>query len=79
MGTQTLSGTNISYSGATTINGGVLSVGTLAPNGNNSGIGKGTDLTALAERIGENADVLAFLSTQLGMTQPKAREYEKSV
>jgi prolyl oligopeptidase len=41
-----------------------------------SGHGMGT---ALAERIAENADVLALLFTQLGMTQPKARDFERSV
>ena len=41
-----------------------------------SGHGLGT---ALAERIAENADVLAFLFTQLGMTQPKVREFERSL
>jgi len=35
--------------------------------------------TALAERIAENADVLAFLFNQLGMTLPKARDFERSV
>ena len=35
--------------------------------------------TALAERIAENADVLAFLFNQLGMTQPPARDFERSV
>ncbi len=35
--------------------------------------------TALAERIAENADVLAFLFNQLGMTQPPARDIERSV
>ena len=35
--------------------------------------------TALAERIAENADVLAFLFNQLGMTQPSARDFERSV
>jgi hypothetical protein len=34
--------------------------------------------TALAERIKENADVLAFLFNQLGMTQPSARDFERS-
>jgi prolyl oligopeptidase len=41
-----------------------------------SGHGMGT---ALAERIAEDTDVFAFLFTQLGMTQPKAREFESSV
>lgn len=31
--------------------------------------------TALAERIAENADVLTFLFTQMGMTQSKARDF----
>ena len=35
--------------------------------------------TALAERIAENADVLAFLFTQLGMTQPSARDSDSPV
>ena len=35
--------------------------------------------TALAERIAENADVLAFLFNQLGMAQPPARDSERSV
>ncbi|MBN8456880.1 MAG: autotransporter-associated beta strand repeat-containing protein [Verrucomicrobia bacterium] len=42
-GTLALTGTN-SYSGTTTVNGGVLSVSVLAGNGNNSGLGTGTDL-----------------------------------
>ena len=35
--------------------------------------------TALAERVAENADVIAFLFTQLGMTQPKARDSDSPV
>jgi len=35
--------------------------------------------TALAERIADHADVLAFLFNQLAMTQPKARDFERSV
>jgi prolyl oligopeptidase len=35
--------------------------------------------TALAERIADHADVLAFLFKQLGMTQTKARDFERSV
>jgi prolyl oligopeptidase len=35
--------------------------------------------TALAERIAENADVIAFLFNQLGMTQPSARDFDQSV
>ena len=43
-GTLALTGTNV-YSGTTTtVNGGVLSVSVLAGNGNNSGLGTGTDL-----------------------------------
>ena len=35
--------------------------------------------TALAERIAENADILAIPFTQLGMTQPKARNSDSPV
>lgn len=35
--------------------------------------------TALAERIAGHADVLASLFNQLGMTQPKARVFERTV
>jgi hypothetical protein len=35
--------------------------------------------TALAERIAENADVLAFLINQLGMTQAPASDIDRSV
>lgn len=43
-GTLVLDGAN-SYTGATVIDGSVLSTASLAPNGNNSGIGSGTALT----------------------------------
>ncbi|MCW1921886.1 autotransporter-associated beta strand repeat-containing protein [Luteolibacter arcticus] len=44
VGVLTLGGSN-SYTGTTSIDGGVLSVTTLAANGGNSGIGAGTDVT----------------------------------
>jgi autotransporter-associated beta strand protein len=44
-GTQTLTGNKNIYTGTTAVNGGVLSVGTLAANGTTSDIGKGTTLS----------------------------------
>ena len=44
-GTQTLTGNKNVYTGNTAVNGGVLSVGTLAANGSKSDIGKGTTLS----------------------------------
>ncbi|MFO1528954.1 MAG: autotransporter-associated beta strand repeat-containing protein [Kiritimatiellia bacterium] len=44
-GTQVMTGGGISYTGSTTISGGILSTDSLAANGSNSGIGAGTALT----------------------------------
>jgi autotransporter-associated beta strand protein len=46
VGTLTLSGSTNSYTGSTTINGGILSVSTLAAGGSNSGIGASTNVAA---------------------------------